>query len=449
MRTFLRLLQSRSVANSAAWLTLACCATVANALPVVPGAVGFGLETPAGRGGNIVHVTTLAAEGPGSLKACIAGPKKPPYARTCVFDVGGVIQLREYLRITKPFITIAGQTAPPPGISLHGAGIRIKTSDVLIQHIRIRVGDENPSYVPHNRDAITVSNSKSPPSRIVIDHCSLALSSDEAINTWGETGDVTIIDSLIGPALHDSIHIDEGKSAPDAHGFGPFFGPFAGRVSMQRSLIAHHYFRNPQSEVGRFVFVNNVIYNWGSSATWLTQQKKLVTLNSLVGNVYKMGPDSETQWRRPLAIKGTAPGSRVYLNDNALVGGSGPLVQNEDSQEVLVDQAPAEAWHDGLSVLPSAQVIEATLAGVGAWATARDTLDARVVEETRSGTGTIINCVSPGGGRCAKHAGGWPKVATNARTFVPPDNPDADDDGDGYTNLEEVLHRLSLQAAGQ
>src|SRR6185295_19418742 len=58
------------------------CAAAAHAVPVVPGAAGFGMTTPAGRGGTVYRVTNINASGAGSLKACIdaTGP------RTCVFD---------------------------------------------------------------------------------------------------------------------------------------------------------------------------------------------------------------------------------------------------------------------------------------------------------------------------------------------------------------------------
>jgi hypothetical protein len=60
-------------------------------------------------------VTTLDARGPGSLLEALetAGP------RIVVFEVGGVIDLgRETVKIREPFLTIAGQTAPSPGVTL-------------------------------------------------------------------------------------------------------------------------------------------------------------------------------------------------------------------------------------------------------------------------------------------------------------------------------------------
>ena len=53
-------------------------------------------------------MTTLAADGPGSLAEAVA--TKGP--RIVVFEVGGVIDLNEkIISIKEPFLTIAGQTA--------------------------------------------------------------------------------------------------------------------------------------------------------------------------------------------------------------------------------------------------------------------------------------------------------------------------------------------------
>ena len=93
-----------------------CAAATVQALPVIPGAAGFGMDTKAGRGGTVYRVTNLNASGSGSLKACIDAN----VPRTCVFEVSGVIKLTSDLIIRNSQIRIAGQTAPSPGIMLRG-----------------------------------------------------------------------------------------------------------------------------------------------------------------------------------------------------------------------------------------------------------------------------------------------------------------------------------------
>src|ERR1044071_8283660 len=60
----------------------------ASALPVIPGATGYGTSTPAGRGGKVFRVTTLAESGEGSLKACVDAN----VPRVCIFEVSGTIK---------------------------------------------------------------------------------------------------------------------------------------------------------------------------------------------------------------------------------------------------------------------------------------------------------------------------------------------------------------------
>ena len=77
-----------------------------------PEAEGFGKYAKGGRGGKVLHVTTLKDSGSGSLRAALetSGP------RTVVFDVSGIINLSNEITVTSPYLTVAGQTAPDPGV---------------------------------------------------------------------------------------------------------------------------------------------------------------------------------------------------------------------------------------------------------------------------------------------------------------------------------------------
>src|SRR5690606_26207994 len=122
-----------------------------------PGAVGFGTNTPAGRGGSVYRVTNLNNSGSGSLRYGLESVTGP---RVIIFDVSGVIDLQSDLVIRDDSVgdygnvTVAGQTAPYPGITLKGGGIDIRSHDVLIQHIAIRPGN---GITPlDNRDCIKI-----------------------------------------------------------------------------------------------------------------------------------------------------------------------------------------------------------------------------------------------------------------------------------------------------
>ncbi len=73
-----------------------------------------------------------------------------------MFDIGGTITLMTPLRIREPRITIAGQTAPGGGLTLRGQPLLISTDDVVVRHIRSRLGDEQGVEVEVEADAITI-----------------------------------------------------------------------------------------------------------------------------------------------------------------------------------------------------------------------------------------------------------------------------------------------------
>ncbi len=101
-----------------------------------PGAEGGGAHSFGGRGGKVIVVTSLADNGPGSLReACEMGG-----ARTVVFNVSGIIRIKTPLVIRAPYITIAGQSAPGDGVCVAGESVWINTHDVIIRFMRFRRG---------------------------------------------------------------------------------------------------------------------------------------------------------------------------------------------------------------------------------------------------------------------------------------------------------------------
>src|SRR6185503_2568534 len=112
-------------------------------LPVVPCAFGFGMDTRAAYGGDapptIYRVTTLDDASPaptGSLREAVEAPEP----RVVVFEISGTIRLVKELEVRTPYLTLAGQTAPSPGILIRDYGFAIYSHDVLMQHVRIRPG---------------------------------------------------------------------------------------------------------------------------------------------------------------------------------------------------------------------------------------------------------------------------------------------------------------------
>src|SRR3954453_11914318 len=134
-----------------------------------PGAEGAGRLSLGGRGGRVIHVTTLEDSGPGSLRAAIEA-KEP---RTIVFDVGGTIALKKPLVVHRGRVTIAGQTAPGGGIALRGFVFETAADDVIVRYLRARLGDETRV----ESDAFTITRGR----RIIVDHVPASWSVDKPL----------------------------------------------------------------------------------------------------------------------------------------------------------------------------------------------------------------------------------------------------------------------------
>ena len=419
---------------------------VTEALSVFPGAEGFGADTVAGSGRHldpvattVYKVTNLDASGPGSLKEAIdaTGP------RVVIFEVSGIIDLTPLggwgLWVKNPYITIAGQTAPSPGIMLTGATFIVETHDVLIQHIRSRPGDvvgttsrDNPSTA----DAMQVLDidGDNTTYNVFLDHISLSWSIDEVFSTWySNVHDVTIRNSIMSEPLNNSVH----PKGP--HGYGSLVGPGEVDISMIGNLASHSFQRNPLIKEGTTtLIVNNLIYNYGQIATHAAAHSSLKS--SIVGNVYIKGVNSSTI--NPIHLYNADNTASVYVDDNeydgSVPGDPWSIVTIKPAADLKAVTPPVPL--SGLTVKPSNEVKDWVLDNVGARPADRDSVDLRIINDVINGTGQIINSVSD--------VGGLPTLTQNTRALTIPNNPNGDDDGDGYTNLEEWLHTFAASVEG-
>lgn len=100
-----------------------------------------------------------------------------------VFDVAGVIDLgRKSIRIREPFLTVAGETAPSPGITFIRGGIQVESHDMVLRHLRVRAGrDGAPDRSGWEVDGITCWKARD----VIVDHCSIAWATDENLSASG------------------------------------------------------------------------------------------------------------------------------------------------------------------------------------------------------------------------------------------------------------------------
>jgi hypothetical protein len=368
-----------------------------------------------------------------------------------VFEVGGVIKLQSLLNITNPNITIAGQTAPKPGIMLRGHALRIGASDVLVQHLRVRVGDDPGGELMDNRDALRVESPAAHPIKnIIVDHCSFSWSVDEMASAYEGVSGFSLLNNIFADPLNDSFH------SKGPHGYGVLIGGDRGNsvrdVSMIGNVLSNITERNPLTRATTFVMVNNLVYNRKHIDVSL-QSWGFPTINTLVGNVFLRGPDYQINVK-PIVVRSgdylaVVGGSKVYVSDNkAVETTSDPWsVVSVALQSVKTSTVPL--WPLGLTAQRAADAEQSVLANAGARRADADPVDTRIIDGIKKRTGRIINCVTAdGSARCKMNAGGWPSLTEQKRSLTLPAN-HSSLTASGYTNLELWLHKMAAEVEGK
>jgi pectate lyase len=433
---------------------LACAAVIAlgcavamtqSGLPAFPGAEGFGSTAPGGRGGKIYEVTSLDDHGPGSLREAVeaAGP------RIVVFRVSGTIPLEKDLEIENSNITIAGQTAPGDGICLKNYKLGIASQNVVVRYLRIRRGQESKLQ----DDGLGIYAGKDGDAEnVIVDHCTISWTCDEAVNTWHGTKNATIQWCIISEALHNAVHA--------GHGFAATLGGV--NTTYHHNLIASCPGRNPSIagnndfQTINLDFRNNIIFNWQERVI----DGKPSSIN-FVYNYYKHGPAS--RFNDHIAKIDTPNYTRIgtpkwYITGNFLV--DQPEISADNRKGVigevqyLVDKPNEFA---PVKTQTPQELYPLVLSGAGASIPRRDPVDLRIVEEVRSGKTHYRDGIL----QDPSNVGGWPELKSASAPadsdhdgmpdwwekkyrLNPNDPADGvkDINGDGYTNIEKYLNGL-------
>lgn len=390
-----------------------------------PGAVGWAAQTQGGRGGRILRVTTLAKEGPGSLKAALEaeGP------RIIVFEVGGVIDLeRTTISVTNPYLTIAGQTAPSPGITIIRGGIDLRTHDAIVRHIRIRTGvDGQPLMSGWEADAFSTVGAHN----VIVDHCSMSWAVDENLSAsgprftgttledWrnGTSRNITFSYNVLSEGLANASH-PKGE-----HSKGSLIHDNVTGMLIYRNVYAHNVERNPLLKGGvHAAVVNNLIYDPGRRAVqynlmaleWAGHEYQNGKL-AAVGNVMRGGPSTEDDL--PFLMLGGDGDLEYYAKDNIAVDKHGVALpmfgRYGETRAQLIETDTPPVWPQGLEVMPTRDVETYLLANAGARPWDRDADDVRVLFFIAEGRGEIIDSED--------EVGGYPEPAPTRAPFVEAD----------------------------
>lgn len=378
--------------------------------------------TQGGAGGRIIRVTTLAADGPGSLRAAIRA--KGP--RIIVFEVGGVIDLgRTTLDINNPQVTIAGQTAPAPGITIIKGGIDIKTTDVKIQHIRVLTGADGQAKMSGwEADALSTVRA----ARVVIENCTFLWGIDENMSASGPrfTGE-TVAEWRAGTS-HDIVFrlnlaaegLAHSSHPKGEHSKGSLVHDNATGIVFDRNIWAHNVERSPLVKGGaQVLMVNNLIYNPQRRAVhynlmdleWAGRAPVTGEITA-VGNVLRGGTDTDPGL--PFLMLGGVGDLAYYGRDNVAVDRLGnPLPmfgRYGKTQAKLIEAEAPLASLAGYRILPAEEVETTLLATAGARPWDRGSEELRVLFFIAEGRGEVIDDES--------EVGGYPKVEPTAAPFV-------------------------------
>lgn len=353
-------------------------------------------------GARIMHVTTLEDGGPGSLRQAIVSPG----ARIIVFDVAGYIELRSNLTIVSGNLTIAGQSAPSPGIVLRGGTVQIRASDVEIENIAVYAG-QGPAGASDERDALNVYGKVSKGEylqRIVLRNVSLGWGVDENLSLNGLVDGVRIESSLLSEGLKFGGH------SKGLHSMNLLLGTEVKRVLLLGNIMADANQRNPRLTNGNQVsMLNNLIYNFGARATHLDLNKeaKGAARIDIIGNSYIRGRDSNC--KAPIVTLGrgffdSEPPSHVFMADNQELGADSckraPASEGGDRLEAQPLQAVP-----GWTILRGKDVYPSILQRAGSRPADRNPIDARILRDIAEGKGLIPDV--------EEQVGGWPAIDRN------------------------------------
>jgi hypothetical protein len=315
--------------------------------------LGYGSVTRGGAGGDVYKVTTLNDSGSGSLREGIFDRKGP---RIIQFKVGGTIKLKSEIKITEPYLTIDGSTAPSPGITVEQATVAtpalklVATHDIIVHGIR-SAGLWYPGGPYAKNDAGTLSvdgdGAPGPPTkwdpnphacgptqadlrnscRIIFDQVTLSGATDDGPDFWCGVHDLTISRSLIIDSFHP-----RGTGCKGVYDEGH---PHARkRITEYANVYAYNGERQPKLGEGVYDYdmINNIVFAWqdytsdvgngvgGYGSLW--ENDGAQDRHNVIGNVWMPDPGGQQK-------KACEDGSSQCREDWDCVWGFNPKYNNE------------------------------------------------------------------------------------------------------------------------
>ena len=390
-----------------------------------PGALGWAADTTTGgRGGRVVIVDTLsnAVDSNDGVTSFREAMTEINGRRTIVFSVAGLIDYRRgrfvpesqmLLDNTDSNVTIACQTAPPPGVTLMGDGLvfRGSTNNVIMRHCRFRNSDPASFGAAENSSCIRASGT-SPDSQgqvqrnFVLDQVSCMWAADDPItfviprvagNRGGNIENISLSNSIVAEGDADSKHRESGL-IPNryTHSMGPGCTTSneirtIDRCSMARNFIAHNGRRNGQMwAVKEGELVNNIIYN-PNEVAMTTKERNSTELDVVVvGNLVQLGPTSKSSVKIIDMVGNSTSGSRLKITGNYLGQyRSNNLESYNNPPGRYSRNVSTRQMSPSLNIFNMSREGSDHLRCVGASRPTRDSHDARVINEFHQQSGQV------------------------------------------------------------
>ena len=356
-----------------------------------PRTVGFATGMAAGTGKPFYRVTTLKDGGPGSLREALAQGN-----RMIVFEVGGCIKLASTLFADHDNVTIAGQTAPGPGITLQGKEFQVRASNIRVEHITFERGHD--ARNTGNADVVKISpgsrSSSFRRSGIHFNHCAFFWGIDETVEIWPSGGNLSTISftdcifseplwrpQKLGYKAHDKV----ASGRQGEHNYGLLIGYETKKVDIQNCLFQDMYFRTPFIDHGTTsILANNILQNIRIGACIhmnVTPPPKEACLVNAQGILCISGPQSgnHTGFRFHFYPSKWPAGSAVYVSNlygwrgvNATVTpgtsvtfSKAPPTQGKSNEPVVVRSPPLQPPGTTVKALSAEGIFERLVANVG------------------------------------------------------------------------------------
>lgn len=411
-----------------------------------PGAFGYGATTRGAFSGPVApifyKVTTQIDNGlPGSLRYGVETLAVP---RVIISEVGAYFDLNSVINIVNPYITIAGETAPGPGIEIRKYGFFVQTHNVVMRHIAIRPGEWGQGQQDNCALILFDVNAHDH----FYDHVTAMWGPDEnlAADKYGTpNANITFFRCLTAECL------DYPASVLASASHGLLVQSPTKLVNASQCFYINNRERNPYCQSGtRTAFTNNYCYNW--FVNWAFQWAFFdingnpgtqPIFSSVVGNYNVVGPQTRdtgpfgdnNAWLFYLSNGGgttPAAASRIYKSDNTTSNSFGVTLNEIGNQwgvpdsTVFVGAPPTEAPIAGFTIWPSSLVRTWVPRRAGTRPANRPALDARVIAYALALGG-------PGYISTQNTVGGYPPITTTQQTLTVPANATSTDPVTGYT----------------